>query len=132
MTDSEQQLTSIGASPEIFMQGAASVLEADANHHNVTMGTTDTFCVQYIDLWTQTRNDSDTNYNAKNFIYAFLFFLSVSGLIFVATTIYYNKKLQAHPQPLIAVICVVEALMSYNALLQVIDPSFFACYFGLD
>jgi len=43
--------------------------------------------------------------------------VSTLGLVFVACTIFYNKKLQAHPQPMIAVICMVEALMSYNALI---------------
>ena len=58
--------------------------------------------------------------------------LSILGLLFVATTIIYNRKLQAHPQMLIAFICIAEACMSYNAFIQVINPVYFACYFGLD
>ena len=30
---------------------------------------------------------------------------------------------------MIAVICMVEALMSYNALMQVLSPPYVACYF---
>ena len=61
-----------------------------------------------------------------------LFVLSISGLLFIGSTIIYNKRLQAHPQMMIAYICFAEALMSYNALLKVINPSLVACYFGLD
>ena len=32
---------------------------------------------------------------------------------------------------LIAYICIAEALMSYNALAQVINPVYYACYLGL-
>ena len=53
-------------------------------------------------------------------IYRLLFFslcfLSILGLAFVAMTIFSNKKLQAHPQMLIAYICVAEACMSFNGL----------------
>jgi len=68
----------------------------------------------------------------SNFIFFVLFVLSVMGLSFVALTIMLNKKLQSHPQPLIAVICTMEALMSYNALIQVVDPTYVSCYFGLE
>ena len=29
-------------------------------------------------------------------------------------------------------ICLAEACLSYNALLQVIDPVYFSCYFGIE
>ena len=61
-----------------------------------------------------------------------LFIVSILGLLFVATTIIYNKKLQAHPQMLIAFICIAEACMSYNAFIQVVSPVYFSCVFGLD
>ena len=61
-----------------------------------------------------------------------LFVASIAGLTFVSMTIFFNKKLQAHPQPLIAYICIAEALMAYNALLQVINPVWVSCYFGFD
>ena len=56
----------------------------------------------------------------------------MSGLVFVACTIFYSKKLQAHPQPMIAIICMSEALMSWNALVQVLSPPYIACYFNLN
>jgi hypothetical protein len=65
-------------------------------------------------------------------IFIVLFIFSVTGLAFVSLTILYDKRLKAHPQPLIARICVVEALMSYNALLQVLNPVYVACYLGLN
>lgn len=65
-------------------------------------------------------------------IFCLLFLISVAGLCFVSLTIIYDKRLQAHPQPLIAYICIAEALMSYNALLQVLNPVWISCYFGLD
>ena len=67
-----------------------------------------------------------------NAIFVLLFLMSVAGLAFVSITIFYDKRLQAHPQPLIAYICVAEALMSWNALLQVLNPVYISCYFGLD
>lgn len=50
----------------------------------------------------------------------------------MAQTIFYNVKLQTHPQLVIAYICMAEAMMSYNALIQVIGPVYVSCYFGMD
>lgn len=65
-------------------------------------------------------------------IYILLWLFSTVGLLFVATTIFYNQKLQAHPQMLIAYICMAEACMSYNALIQVVNPIYVSCYLGFD
>lgn len=54
------------------------------------------------------------------------------GTVFVATTIFYSKKLQTHPQPLIAYICICEALSSYNAMMQAIEAKSFINYSYLD
>ena len=54
--------------------------------------------------------------------------MSVCGLIFIATTIMFNKKLQTPPQPMLAWICIAEACMSYHALIEVINPLYFICY----
>jgi len=59
-------------------------------------------------------------------------FLSMTGSVFVAATIFYSKKLQAHPQPLIAYICMCEAISSFNAMMQSVNPKTFAGYFKLD
>ena len=59
-----------------------------------------------------------------------IFLVSVSGLMVIAGTIITNKKLQAHPQPMIAVICIVEACMSFNALIVVLNPMQVICYFS--
>ena len=56
----------------------------------------------------------------------------MTGSVFVAATIFYSKKLQAHPQPLIAYICMCEAISSFNAMMQSVNPKTFADYFKLD
>ena len=90
----------------------------------------DPYCQCYISEFdTYTAQGSS---NAMRGIFVLLFLLSISGLCFVSLTIIYDKRLQAHPQPLIAYICIAEALMSYNALLQVLNPVWISCYFGLD
>jgi hypothetical protein len=66
------------------------------------------------------------------FTYVTLAVLSMFGSTLVATTIIYNKKLQTHPQPLIALICLAEGLACYNALIWAINSEFYACYFGLE
>lgn len=61
-------------------------------------------------------------------IFVALCCLSMFGLIFIATTILYSKKLNTHPQPMIAYICIAEACMSWNALIQVLNPVYVICY----
>ena len=65
-------------------------------------------------------------------VFFVLVVLSIMGLMFVSQTIFFNKNLQAHPQMLIAYICVSEAAMSYNAFIQVINPVLVSCYLGLE
>jgi hypothetical protein len=88
---------------------------------------TSDYCATYL---------KDYKSNEESQIYRLVFFglcfLSVFGLAFVAITIFSNKKLQAHPQMLIAYICVAEACMSFNGLVQVIGPVYFICYAGLE
>ena len=89
----------------------------------------DTFCQAYLNAY----YDSPANQDYATLgLYVALFFFSVAGLIFVAQTIFYNPKLQTHPQMVIAYICMAEAMMSYNALMQVIGPVYVSCYFGMD
>ena len=90
---------------------------------------TDSFCYTYLNDYYSSPTHQDY---AMLAVYAALFGLSVLGLIFVAQTIFYNPKLQTHPQMVIAFICMAEAMMSYNALVQVIGPVYFSCYFGMD
>ena len=90
-----------------------------------------TTCAEFISIY----NDNDctpSDLEITRLVYAGLFGLSIIGLLFVATTIFTSKKLQAHPQPLIAWICIAEALMSFNALVQVLNPNYVSCYFGLE
>jgi len=46
-----------------------------------------------------------------------LSFMSMLGSVFVATTIIYSKKLQVHPQRLIAYTCMSEAISSFNGVI---------------
>lgn len=57
--------------------------------------------------------------------------LSMMGLITVALTIFYNKKLRQHPSPLIAYICIVEAINCWSSLLRFLKTSTIICYFNL-
>lgn len=61
----------------------------------------------------------------------FIGLLSMLGSLFVATTILYSKKLQAHPQRLIAYTCLCEAISSFNGLVWTIDVGRFICYLDM-
>ena len=82
------------------------------------------FCKDYLDP----TESQGTNSDLIRLIFIILFFFSVLGLIFIATTIMYSSKLQSHPQPMIAWICIAEACMSYNALMEVLNPVMVICY----
>ena len=56
----------------------------------------------------------------------------MTGSTFVAITIFYSKKLQVHPQPLIAYICLCEAISCWNQIVQAITPQNFTSYFGIN
>jgi|LauGreDrversion4_2_1035121.scaffolds.fasta_scaffold239013_2 hypothetical protein len=58
-------------------------------------------------------------------------FCSMLGSLFVATMILYSKKLQAHPQRLIAFTCLCEAISSLNGLVWTIDVKRYICYLDL-
>jgi hypothetical protein len=64
-------------------------------------------------------------------IFSALAIMSILGLGIVALTIFKNKKLNAHPSPLIARICLVEAVMCWNALLRFLNTEIPICYFKL-
>ena len=94
------------------------------HNHPIVNKAADDFCEPFLSGTSSEMGDA--------VVYAFciLFAISVAGLIFIATTIMFNQKLQTHPQPMIAWICIAEACMSYNALLEVINPVTFICYFS--
>ena len=77
------------------------------------------------------KRDSTSNSYLVTVIFVCLFGLSVTGLLFIAVSILYSKKLQSHPQPMIAWICIAEACMSYNAIVEVLNPVYIICYFSL-
>ena len=61
-------------------------------------------------------------------IYGGLCVLSIIGLLAVAISIYTNDKLKGHPSPLIANICIVEALLCWNSLMRQLQPRYIICY----
>lgn len=63
----------------------------------------------------------------------FLSGLAVVSIVFsvvIATTIFYNKKLSMHPSKLIGYMCLCEAIQCFQALIWLISPYKYACYFG--
>ena len=92
----------------------------DASGEEILGATSPAFCDDYL---------ADSNKgDLLRLVFFILFVFSVMGLIFIATTIMYSEKLQSHPQPMIAWICIAEACMSYNALIEVINPVMVICY----
>lgn len=57
--------------------------------------------------------------------------LSIIGLLIVAVTIFQNKKLNQHPSPLIARICIAEAVFAWNAYFKYFYPVIPVCYLQL-
>ena len=66
---------------------------------------------------------------ASRAIFASLAILSILSLTIVALSIICNKKLNTHPSPLIAKICIVEAIGCWSALMRYIRPKIVICYF---
>ena len=64
----------------------------------------------------------------KRAIFTLLGVLSLISLSVVAISIFTNEKLQGHPSPLIARICISEAILVWNSMLKVLRPSVFICY----
>lgn len=71
----------------------------------------------------------DTLETVLRLIYAIMAIMSMLGLCVVALSIFYNKQLGEHPSPLIARICIIEAIMSWNSLFSFMKPKFIVCYF---
>jgi hypothetical protein len=71
------------------------------------------------------------SHNYINFIYSAMAIPSILGSVLVALTIFYNKKLKVHPSPLIAYICICEAISCYNGLVWAVSSPYVICYFDL-
>jgi hypothetical protein len=67
----------------------------------------------------------------ENGFYAFIAILSICSSIIVALMIFYNPKLRIHPSKLIGYMCICEAASCFSALIWVINPRQYVCYFGL-
>lgn len=76
-------------------------------------------------------DQSDHHSQVQRGIFSVLAILSIISLMVVAISIFRNKKLKAHPSPLIARICIAEAAMCWNALMEVYEPKMVICYMGL-
>ena len=64
-------------------------------------------------------------------IYAGLAMFSMIASIFVAFTIFYNKKLRKHPSKLIGLMALSEGISCFNALVWAVNPLDYICYFKL-
>ena len=58
--------------------------------------------------------------------------LSMFGSMFVATIIFSSKKLQVHPQRLIAYTCMSEAISSFNGVIWAMNTEYVIDYLDLD
>jgi hypothetical protein len=64
-------------------------------------------------------------------VYAGLAILSMIASIFVAFTIFYNKKLRKHPSKLIGLMALCEGISCFNALVWAVNPLDYICYLKL-
>ena len=85
-----------------------------------------TTCENYVEI----SSDQKNAYQIRGYM-AILSGISILCLVTVAMTIMSDKRLQQHPQPMIACICVVEAVLNFSALIQLFDPTYVGCYFNL-
>ena len=79
----------------------------------------------------KTSQNSSDETNLENGFYAFIAILSICSSIIVALMIFYNPKLRIHPSKLIGYMCICEAASCFSALIWVINPRQYVCYFGL-
>ena len=80
-------------------------------------------------------NDLVGNYSRYFYITLFMILvvLSIGGLIFVVYSILYNPKLQQHPSNLVAAICVIEAMLTWQTLISAphLKSAAFLCEFTM-
>ena len=76
-------------------------------------------------------NPVNADTNLENGFYACIAILSICSSIIVALMIFYNPKLRIHPSKLIGYMCICEAASCFSALIWVINPQQYVCYFGL-
>ena len=69
--------------------------------------------------------------SAERGAYVGLAFTSILTSATVAVMILYNPKLRIHPSKLIGYMCLCEAASCFSALLWVINPLNYICYFGI-
>jgi hypothetical protein len=62
----------------------------------------------------------------------FISMVSMLGSMFVATMIFTSKKLQVHPQRLIAYTCMSEAISSFNGAIWAMDTEYIVNYLDLN
>ena len=83
---------------------------------------------------TEDRKNNSSTANSEYalfLIYTLMAFCSIICLCIVALSIFYNKELRLHPSPIIAFICICEAIMSWNALIMYLTPKYVVCYANL-
>ena len=64
-------------------------------------------------------------------VYAGLATLSMISSVFIAWTIFHNKKLRQHPSSLIGLMAICEGISCFNALVWALNPLDYICYLRL-
>ena len=67
----------------------------------------------------------------ENGVSAIIAAFSIIGLSIVFMTIFNQPKLKEHPSPLIARICMAEAVMCWFTVIKVVDFDYIICYLHL-
>lgn len=72
-----------------------------------------------------------TNLYVLTTIQGIVAMVSIFSLLIVVHSIFTKKELKMHPSPLIAAICIFEAIMTWNSFISFLMPKYVVCYFNI-
>ena len=75
--------------------------------------------------------DHDASEVVKNGFSCVIGLSSIIGLTIVFMTIFLSERLKEHPSPLIARICVAEAIMCWFTMIKVVGFPFVICFLNV-
>ena len=87
------------------------------------------FCKCIIDQINKVNKRNNYGFMVMTSIYAVFGIISIMALSVVALLVRSNKKLQGHPSPMIANICILEAILCWNSLIKFLKSTYIVCYF---
>ena len=114
------------SSPSYFRDLFANT--SNEEYQNYDLAQMNDLCRSILHESEYSRADPHSFEQLLNIAYSIIATLSIIGLLIVALSIYQNKQLGQHPSPLIANICLVEAIMCYNSLMTFLTPKYMVCY----